>query len=135
MLVVVSAALPWIAIQLISLAGQYAPVFMSHLDESSSGTAIALSVQAQRLFEHLVFAIPTGAFLARVIRGAPITTALLVIAGYSVAWLAWGFLEGAPLSESVESLLVYYHLPIPLLLGLSIFGFGTLYKRRKREIA
>ena len=134
-LVISSTVLPWLAIQLISFAAIYAPIFIWYLDESYSRSSINLAIQFQRQFENLVFAVPTGALLALVIRGTPITTALLVIAGYSIAWIAWGFLEGFAVRDSMDLLLVYYHLPIPLLLGFAVFSFGKLYEKKRQEDA
>ena len=131
-LIIASAALPWLTIQLITITAQFAPVFLWYLDESYSRSTIDLATQTQRQFENLVFAIPTGAVLAWVIRGTPVATALLVVTGYSISWLVWGFFAGASTRDSLEALFVYYHLPIPLFLGFSVLVFGTLYKRKKR---
>ncbi len=131
-LIAISAILPWLAIQLVSLAAEYLPLFVWYLDETNSRSFIALSTQIQSQFEHLIFAIPVGALLAWQIRGTPVTTALLVMAGYSLAWLAWSLFAGISLSESVDSLLIYYHIPVILWLGGCVFAFGTLYQRKKR---
>ena len=95
----------------------------------------SLVISAFDVFGTLVVVVPLGAVLARFVTHKPLALALLFMAGYTVSYFLWGIVEQTEFSELVGvyvSLIVWPHV---VLLGLSMFGFRTLYLRRFQSLA